>query len=243
MVDILTLILGVTKLQALMIVLGMIALTSSISTLSGLWGVLVTDVFQFVIKMGMVIVLAVYAVNAVGGIDAMKAKLAAVDATRGGQGSVLSFVPDLNSAWMPLITFFVYISMNWWATWYPGAEPGGGGYIAQRMFCAKDEKNSLLATLWFNVAHYAVRPWPWILVALASLILFPGLKDPETGYIRVMIAELPPSLRGLDGGGVRGGLYVDHRDAAQLGRELSGERFLPALLETGCVGAALCERV
>ncbi len=197
MVDILTLILGVSKLQALMIVLGMIALTSSISTLSGLWGVLVTDVFQFVIKMGMVIVLAVYAVNAVGGIDAMKVKLTAVDATRGGQGSVLSFVPDLNSAWMPLITFFVYISLNWWATWYPGAEPGGGGYIAQRMFCAKDEKNSLLATLWFNVAHYAVRPWPWILVALASLILFPGLKDPETGYIRVMIADLPPSLRGL----------------------------------------------
>ena len=197
MVDILTLILGVTKLQALLIVLGMIALTSSISTLSGLWGVLVTDMFQFVIKMGMVIVLAVYAVNAVGGIDAMKVKLTAVDATRGGQGSVLNFVPDLNSAWMPLITFFVYISMNWWATWYPGAEPGGGGYIAQRMFCAKDEKNSLLATLWFNGAHYAVRPWPWILVALASLILFPGLTDPETGYIRVMIAHLPPSLRGL----------------------------------------------
>ena len=96
-----------------------------------------------------------------------------------------------------MITFFVYISLNWWATWYPGAEPGGGGYIAQRMFSAKDEKNSLLATLWFNIAHYAVRPWPWILVALASLILFPGLKDPETGYIRVMIAYLPPSLRGL----------------------------------------------
>jgi solute:Na+ symporter, SSS family len=197
MVDILTLILGVTKLQALAIVIGMIALTSSISTLSGLWGVLVTDVFQFVIKMGMVIVLAVFAVRAVGGIDAMKMKLAAVDATRGSQGSVLSFVPDLNSAWMPMITFFVYISLNWWATWYPGAEPGGGGYIAQRMFCAKDEKNSLLATLWFNVAHYAVRPWPWILVALTSLILFPGLTDPETGYVRVMIAYLPPSLRGL----------------------------------------------
>jgi len=197
MVDILMLILSITKLQALLIVLGMIALTSSISTLSGLWGVLVSDLFQFVVKMGMVIVLAVYAVNAVGGIDAMKMELMALDAAKGSQGSVLSFVPDLNSAWMPLITFFVYISLNWWATWYPGAEPGGGGYIAQRMFCAKDEKNSLLATLWFNVAHYAVRPWPWILVALASLILFPGLKDPETGYIRVMIAHLPPSLRGL----------------------------------------------
>ena len=197
MVDILMLILGVTKLQALAIVIGMIALTAGISTLSGLWGVLVTDMFQFVIKMSMVIALAVFAVQAVGGIDQMKLKLLAIDATRGNQGSVLSFIPDLNSAWMPMITFFVYISLNWWATWYPGAEPGGGGYIAQRMFCAKDEKNSLLATLWFNIAHYAVRPWPWVLVALTSLILFPGLKDPETGYIRVMIAYLPPSLRGL----------------------------------------------
>jgi SSS family solute:Na+ symporter len=197
MVDILMLILGVTKLQALAIVIGMIALTAGISTLSGLWGVLVTDMFQFVIKMSMVIALAVFAIQAVGGIDQMKTKLLAIDATRGNQGSVLSFIPDLDSAWMPMITFFVYISLNWWATWYPGAEPGGGGYIAQRMFCAKDEKNSLLATLWFNIAHYAVRPWPWILVALTSLILFPGLKDPETGYIRVMIAYLPPSLRGL----------------------------------------------
>ena len=176
----------------------MIALTSFISTLSGLWGVLVTDLFQFVIKMGMVTVLAVFAVRAVGGIDSMKAKLALVDHARGAaQGSVLNFVPDLHSAWMPMITFLVYISMNWWSTWYPGAEPGGGGYVAQRMFSAKDEKNSLLATLWFNIAHYAVRPWPWVLVALASLILFPGLADPETGYIRVMIAYLPPSLRGL----------------------------------------------
>ncbi len=197
MVDILMLILGVTKVQALIIVIGMIALTAGISTLSGLWGVLVTDMFQFVIKMSMVIALAVFAVRAVGGIDQMKIKLLAIDATRGNQGSVLSFIPDLDSAWMPMITFFVYISLNWWATWYPGAEPGGGGYIAQRMFCAKDEKNSLLATLWFNIAHYAVRPWPWVLVALTSLILFPGLKDPETGYIRVMIAYLPPSLRGL----------------------------------------------
>jgi Na+/proline symporter len=197
MVDILVLILGITKLEALAIVIGLIVLTSFISTLSGLWGVLVTDIFQFAIKMGMVIVLAVFAVRAVGGMGAMKEKLLLIDATRPGGGSVLNFVPDLHSAWMPLLTFLVYISLNWWATWYPGAEPGGGGYIAQRMLSAKDEKNSLLATLWFNVAHYAIRPWPWILVGLASLILFPGLERPETGYIRVMIATLPPSLRGL----------------------------------------------
>src|ERR1700692_4924730 len=201
MVKILMLILGVDKLEALAVVLGMIVITSFISTLAGLWGVLVTDLFQFVIKMSMVIVLAVAAVSAVGGIDQMKLKLADIDRARGlatgTAGSVLSFTPDLNSAWMPMITFLVYISLNWWATWYPGAEPGGGGYIAQRMLSAKDEKNSLLATLWFNVAHYAIRPWPWILVGLASLILFPGLERPETGYIRVMIATLPPSLRGL----------------------------------------------
>src|SRR5213083_105883 len=192
MAKILQLVFSISKGEALWIVVGLIVLTSAISTLSGLWGVLVTDLFQFVIKMGMVIVLAVVAVNAVGGIEAMKTKLVAA-----GRGSALGFVPEIGSVWMPMLTFFVYIAVNWWATWYPGAEPGGGGYVAQRMLSAKDEKHSLLATLWFNIAHYAVRPWPWILTALASLILFPGLKDPETGYIRVLIDYLPASLRGL----------------------------------------------
>src|SRR5258705_8342831 len=192
MVKILELIFGIDKDQALLIVIGMIALTSAISTLSGLWGVLVTDVFQFVVKMSMVIILAVFAVNAVGGMEAMKTKL-----IENGRSDVLNFVPDMNSAWMPMITILVYISLNWWATWYPGAEPGGGGHLAQRMFTPKDERHSLLATLWFNIAHYAIRPWPWILVALASLILYPGLQDPETGYIRVLIDHLPPALRGL----------------------------------------------
>jgi Na+/proline symporter len=191
MVKILMLVLGVTKGQALWIVIGIIALTSLISTLSGLWGVLVTDLFQFVIKMGMVIVLGVAAVRAVGGIERMKTAL-------GGEGSAfLSFVPDLHSIWMPAITFGVYIAVNWWATWYPGAEPGGGGYVAQRMFSAKDERHSLLATLWFNVAHYALRPWPWVIAGMASVILYPHLADPETGYIKVMIDYLPASLRGL----------------------------------------------
>ena len=201
MVKILMLVLGVTRLEALAIVIGLIVVTSFISTLSGLWGVLVTDLFQFAIKMTMVIVLAFAAVAACGGMAALKIKLAAIDAAHGvapgGSGSVLSFIPDFHSPWMPMMTFFVYIGMNWWATWYPGAEPGGGGYIAQRMLCAKDEKNSLLATLWFNIAHFAIRPWPWIITALASLVLFPGLADPETGYIRVMIAYLPASLRGV----------------------------------------------
>ena len=192
MVKILMLILGVQKETALLLVLGLIGITSFISALSGLWGVLVTDLFQFVIKMGMVIVLAVSAVNGVGGMDQLILKLHAM-----GRGDALNFIPDMNSPWMPMITFFVYISLNWWATWYPGAEPGGGGYVAQRMFCAKDEKHSLLATLSFNIAHYAMRPWPWILVGLVSLVLYPDLQDKESGYIKVMIEFLPPYLRGL----------------------------------------------
>jgi Na+/proline symporter len=193
MVKILTLSLGVTKSQALWIVLGMIALTSFISAIAGLWGVLVTDLFQFVLKMTMIIILAVAAVHAVGGIGQMKVQLTEIHRA----GSALSFVPDLNSAWMPMITFLVYISVNWWAVWYPGSEPGGGGFVAQRMFCAKDERHSLLATLWFNIAHYALRPWPWILVGLASILLYPNLQDKESGYVLVMVNYLPPALRGL----------------------------------------------
>ena len=224
MVKILTLMLGVSRLQAIGIVLAIILVTSLISTLSGLWGVLVTDLFQFFVKMTMVTVLAVVAIQATGGMAGLKSQLAALDRARGvatgASGSVLSFIPDLNSSWMPLITFLVYISVNWWATWYPGAEPGGGGYVAQRMFCARDEKNSLLATLWFNIAHFAIRPWPWVLVALASLVLYPGLKDPETGYVRVMIDYLPASLRGLMLAAFAAGLHVHRSHPTELGRQL-----------------------
>jgi len=201
MVKILAMIFGVSKVQALVMVFGMMVVTAFVSTLSGLRGVLVMDLFQFALKMGMVIVLAVCAVSAVGGMDALKEKLRALDVARTaeGGGSILSFVPDVGSAWMPMLTFFVYVAVSWWATWYPGAEPGGGGYIAQRIFCAKDEKNSLLATLWFNVAHYAVRPWPWVLTALASLVLYPELADKESGFVKTIVdpAVFPVALRGV----------------------------------------------
>jgi Na+/proline symporter len=205
MIKILSLILGVDKIYAVYICIGIMVLTASISTLSGLWGVLVMDLFQFVLKMGMVIALAVFAVDAIGGMSSLKEGLAQLDQARnagtGATGSVTSFTPDLNSLWMPMITFFVYIAVNWWATWYPGAEPGGGGYIAQRIFSAKNEKHSILATLWFNIAHYAIRPWPWILVALVAMVEFRNdpafAQDPESGYIRIMMLHLPVSLRGL----------------------------------------------
>jgi Na+/proline symporter len=205
MIKILSLILGIDKIYAIYICIGIMAITASISTLSGLWGVLVMDMFQFILKMGMVIALAVFSVEAIGGMGSLTEKLQHVTPLAGGSGgssgSIISFVPDLNSVWMPMITFLVYISVNWWATWYPGAEPGGGGYIAQRIFSAKNEKHSILATLWFNIAHYAIRPWPWIIVALVACVKYQGdpkfIADPASGYIRIMMENLPISLRGL----------------------------------------------
>ncbi|MDR1726795.1 MAG: Na+:solute symporter [Acidobacteriota bacterium] len=202
MVKILMLVFGCTKLQALGAVFAIMLVTASISSLSGLWGVLFTDFFQFILKMGMMILLAFFAVRAVGGMDALTERLLEFDRAKGvagGEGSILSFVPEIGSAWMPMLTFVVYLAVNWWATWYPGAEPGGGGYVAQRILSARDEKNSLLATLWFNIAHYAVRPWPWILTALASLVLYPALEDKESGFVMVLMdpGVFPAALRGL----------------------------------------------
>ncbi len=198
MVKILEITLGVSKSGAIMIVIGMLLFTAFYTAISGLWGVLVTDLFQFALKMGMVIVLAILAVNAVGGIDQLKTKIGAMDVAS-GSGSRLAFFPEYDSIWMPAITLFVYLGVIWWSTWYPGAEPGGGGYVAQRIFSAKNERHGLLATLWFNIAHYALRPWPWILTALASLILYPNLVDKESGYIKTLLDPnvFPTYLRGF----------------------------------------------
>ncbi len=198
MVKILEITLGLSKKGALLVVIGMLLFTAFYTAISGLWGVLVTDLFQFALKMSMVIVLAILAVNAVGGIDSLKTKIGAMDAAS-GSGSRLAFFPEFDSIWMPAITLFVYLAVIWWSTWYPGAEPGGGGYIAQRIFSAKNERHGLLATLWFNIAHYALRPWPWILTALASLILYPELVDKESGYIKTLLDPnvFPSYLRGF----------------------------------------------
>jgi len=98
---------------------------------------------------------------------------------------------------LPVLTFLVHLGVQWWAFWYPGSEPGGGGYIAQRIFSARDERHGLLSVLWFNIAHYAVRPWPWILTALAAAALYPGLAHPETGYMLVATTTMPHALRGI----------------------------------------------
>jgi Na+/proline symporter len=200
MAKILTLTLHVDKGPAILVCL---ALTAIYVTIGGFWSVLVTDLLQFVVKMTMAVVLAVAAVAAVGGIGTLRAKLGVLDAAHGG-ASVLAFFPGNESAWMPLTTFLVFIGVTWWASSYPGAEPGGGSYIAQRIFAARSERDSVFATLFFNVAHYGLRPWPWILVALCALVLYPhgvagpgGKPDPELGYVQTLIDYLPGWLRGL----------------------------------------------
>src|SRR6202022_3899184 len=162
----------------------LIPFTGFYVSLGGLWGVLWTDLFQFILKMGIVIAVAYYGVRAVGGMHALLDKLAAMRVAAGPDASdITSFFPDFSrgltsqAMWtMPVLTFLVYLGVQWWAFWYPGAEPGGGGYIAQRIFSAKDERNGLLSVLWFNVAHYALRPWPWILTAMAAIVLYPHLE-------------------------------------------------------------------
>src|SRR6478672_8306679 len=197
MMKILQVTLGLDAGSALRVLLALLIFTAFYTTLAGLWGVLVTDLVQFVLKMGMVVALAYFAVRATGGLTALEMKVRALDTA--GSGSRLPFFPAGDSAWMPAITLFVYLGVSWWASWYPGAEPGGGGYVAQRIFSAKTERDGLFATLWFNIAHYAVRPWPWILTALASLVLYPTLVDKESGYVRTLMDPnvFPPALRGV----------------------------------------------
>jgi solute:Na+ symporter, SSS family len=206
MTSIVAVTLGVSDRNALAIcVLFLIPFTGLYVALGGLWGVLWTDLFQFALKMAIVIGVAWYAVAAAGGMSTLLARLAEMRAAAGsGAGDATAFFPDFSrpfsqeGLWLlPVITFVVNIGLQWWAFWYPGAEPGGGGYIAQRIFSAKDEKNGLLAVLWFNVAHYALRPWPWILTALAAAVLYPHLEHPETGYMLVVSQHVPPALRGI----------------------------------------------
>lgn len=195
-----------------------IPFTGLYTFIGGLWGVLVTDLFQFVLKMAMIIVLAWVAVAKIGGMHALEAHLQVIRDNARAAGAttsdVTAFLPDFHLGWasnavwtLPVLTFMVYLGMQWWLAWYPGAEPGGGGYVAQRMFSAKDEKNSLGATLWFNIAHYALRPWPWIVTALVAIVVYspngglhPSLafaQNPEQGYVMVLRDFLPPALRGL----------------------------------------------
>jgi solute:Na+ symporter, SSS family len=191
MVSILQITLNIDPWKAAIFLFG---LTALYSVFAGLWGVIVTDLFQFVFAMGGSILLAVLAVQSVGGLDALTAK---VSAHFGSTEAAFGVIPPLDAPWLPITTLLVWLSVQWWAAWYPGQEPGGGGYVVQRILSTKDERSGLLATLWFTIAHYALRPWPWILVGFVGLIRYPGLANPEDGYAKVMVDILPSPFKGL----------------------------------------------
>lgn len=177
----------------------MLAVTGLYSVLSGMWGVAITDVVQFVLAMCGCVGLAVVAVDHVGGLDALAAKAAAAFP---GDGDPLAFVPEfsVSGANLTFGVFAVLVLTQWWATWYPGAEPGGGGYIVQRMASCRDERHAVKATLLYQLAHYCLRPWPWILVAFAAIAMHPELlagKDPGTGFPQLIRELAPAGLRGL----------------------------------------------
>lgn len=206
MVNIISTSMGISDAKALAIcVFFLMPFTGIYVSLGGLWGVLWTDLFQFVLKMAIVIGVAWYGVHAVGGMPQLLEKLAAMRTARGpGASDITGLLPDFSrgftgeALWtLPVITFVVHLAVQWWAFWYPGAEPGGGGYIAQRIFSARDERHGLLSVLWFNLAHYALRPWPWILTALVAVVLYPGLAQPERGYMLVATRHTPHALLGI----------------------------------------------
>src|SRR5271157_2680140 len=206
MVNIISTSLGISDAKALAIcVFFLMPFTGIYVSLGGLWGVLWTDLFQFVLKMAIVIAVAWYGMRAVGGMSQLLARLAEMRHAAGpGASDITKMLPDFSrgltgeALWtLPVITFVVHLAVQWWAFWYPGAEPGGGGYIAQRIFSARDEKNGMLSVLWFNLAHYALRPWPWILTALVAVVLYPGLAQPERGYMMVATRHTPHALLGI----------------------------------------------
>ncbi len=175
---------------------GAMIFVAAYSSISGLMGVAVTDAFQFILAMIGCIVLAVLVLQSekIGGVAGLKAKL---------DPNALNFFPTFGggsggfSLGMP--EFIAFAGVIWWSSWYPGQEPGGGGYVAQRMMSTKSEKDSLLATLFFQAAHYCLRPWPWIIVGLAAIVLYPelGVDDKKLGYVMAMKEFLPPGLTGL----------------------------------------------
>jgi len=170
------------------------------SGFSGLLGVVYTDFVQFFVAMAGSIILAIMVVNSdeIGGIDGLKSALPV---------QTFSFFPSFDSNTVSVEgvlsvgigSFLTFLILPWWNSWYPGAEPGGGGYVVQRMMSTKDEKHAIYANLLFQIAHYCVRPWPWVIVALCCLVLYPQLQgaDAKLGYVMAMKDFLPTGLKGL----------------------------------------------
>lgn len=193
--------LGLSPVQTVLLV-GLV--TVIYASLGGLRGVIQTDFFQFILSMAGMIAGAIYIVRLpqIGGLKNL--------VTHPNVTGSLDIFPDFSNLNVAVPLFFVPLAVQWWSVWYPGAEPGGGGYVAQRMLSAKNEKDAVKATLFFNIAHYALRPWPWIIIALASLIMFPTLDSIKAGFPGIsdqilghdlafpaMLTLLPSGLLGL----------------------------------------------
>ena len=188
---------GLTMSAALVIVSALVILVSIFALLSGLWGVAVTDVMQFVLAMAGSVLMAVFVLRMpeIGGISGLKSHLPA---------ETFRFFPTIGDApgaaaafALSIPAFVAFIGIQWWSSWYPGAEPGGGGYSAQRMMGTASERDATFSALLFTVAHYCIRPWPWILIALASLVLYPDLTHSREGFIMVMRDVLPAGVLGM----------------------------------------------
>lgn len=199
MIKILIIFLNIDYQTAFMYIGVLMVLIAIYSSLSGLLGVAITDALQFVLAMGGCLVLAIIMLNSeqVGGIVGLKAKLPEWR---------FDFFPNINSTGSAIGTFgltigafFSFVAIQWWASWYPGNEPGGGGYISQRMMSTKNEKHAVFATLFFQISHYALRPWPWIIVGLCALVVYPDLPMNEAGngFVMAMRDFMPTGLRGL----------------------------------------------
>ena len=191
-------------LSAVKTVLLVSVITVVYSGLGGLKGVVLTDFFQFILSMVGMVIAAIYIISMpeIGGLDGLVHHENVV--------GKLNFIPDFNDPEVYVPLLIIPLAVQWWSVWYPGAEPGGGGYVAQRMLSARNEKDAVKATLLFNIAHYALRPWPWILIALASLVVFPDLASIQNAFPNVdpdlvkndlafpaMLSKLPTGLIGL----------------------------------------------
>lgn len=199
MVKVLRVMLGI---DAWMAMLGCFAITVVYSTAGGLHAALWVDLVQLVLMMVAVIVLAAFCVDEVGGMDAL---LQGVSTSFGSREAAVGFLPvgEASAAWLPPLALFTFLAVQWWAAWYPGAEPGGGGYVAQRIFSARSEKDGVLAVLFFQVGHYALRPWPWIITGLCTVLMYPGgieldgKRDVEAAYVQAIVDVLPAGLKGF----------------------------------------------
>ena len=190
--------LGLSPVETLLISCGITVIYSSIG---GLRGIIITDFFQFILAM-LATFWAAYEIVSLPQIQGLSNLLNHPDVI-----PKLSLIPDIADTDLFIALFIIPLAVQWWAVWYPGAEPGGGGYIAQRMLSAKDEKNAIWATLLFNFMHYAVRPWPWILIALASIVVYPNIESLQEAFPNTivgndlaypaMISFLPSGLLGL----------------------------------------------